>query len=319
MKPKLSILLPAMLGYEAALPALDCWDTQTCRDQLEILILCPDRLGPTAAQTAALRPGEVIVPVGSADLHEARAIGIQQASGDYVMLAEDHCVPDPDSTQIILDRLEEGWDAVGPALRPGNRTSCWAEGSFLIGYGEWMMPVTGGPTEVLCGWNLAVRTQLLRQLGPELAGELLIGAFLVRHLHQKGHRFYLEDRARMKHFDAPGWGYAILTFAIVGLGFGALRTRRWSLPARLLYPLAIPAIAFLHWKRAFAHYRRAGLISGLRPTALAAALVLASAWALGEAVGNLTGTTRVAPHIWRIEVRPVRREDAAQEMSVHNA
>ena len=90
MKPRLSILLPAMLGYEAALTALGAWEMQTCRDQLEILILCPDHLGPTEAQTAALSPGQVIVPVGPADLHEARAIGIQQASGDYILLAEDH-------------------------------------------------------------------------------------------------------------------------------------------------------------------------------------------------------------------------------------
>jgi glycosyltransferase involved in cell wall biosynthesis len=312
MKPRLSILLPAMLGYDTVLAALDSWEAQTCRDQLEILILCPDHLGPAAAQTAALPPGQIVFPVGSADLHEARAIGIQRASGDYVMLAEDHCLPDPDWTQAILDRLEEGWDAVGPALRPGNRTSCWAEGSFLIGYGEWMMPVTGGPTEVLCGWNGTIRTELVRQLASEHADELLNGAFLVRRLHRQGHRFYLEDRARMRHFDPPGWAYEILLLAIVGLGFGAMRARRWSLPARLLYPLATPAIAFLHWKRAFAHYRRAGSGAGLRPTALGAALVLASAWGLGEAAGALMGTTRVAPHIWRTEVKPVRREDVAR-------
>src|ERR1017187_6940696 len=80
MKPKLSILLPAMLGYETVLAALDSWETQTCRDQLEILILCPDHLDPTAAQALALPPGQVIVPVGSAGLHEARPTGIQKAS-----------------------------------------------------------------------------------------------------------------------------------------------------------------------------------------------------------------------------------------------
>ena len=311
MKTKLSILLPAMRGYESARAALDSWETQTCRDQLEILILCPDHLGPTAAQALALAPGQVYVPVGAADLHEARAIGIQKASSDYVMLAEDHCLPDPDWAKAILGRLGEGWDAVGPALRPGNRTSCFAEGSFLIGYGEWMMPVTGGPTKVLCGWNGTIRTELLRQLGSELTGELLMGAFLVRRLRQQGHRFYLEDRARMRHFDPPGWAREIWLLFIVGLGFGAMRTRSWSLPVRLLYPLAIPALAFLHWKRAFAHYRRAGAGSGLSPVALAAALVLASAWGLGEAVGAWMGTARVAPYLWRTEVKPVSVEDVA--------
>jgi glycosyltransferase involved in cell wall biosynthesis len=309
MKPKLSIVLPAMLGYRTVRAALDSWEAQTCAEPLEILILCPDHLGPSAAQ--ALPPGQRFIPIGSADLHEARAIGIQHASADYVMLAEDHCLPDPAWAQAILHRLAEGWDAVGSALRPGNRTSCWTESSFLIGYGEWMMPVTGGPTAILCGWNGTIRTQLLRQLGSELAGELLMGAFLVRRLHRQGHRFYLEDRAQMRHFDPPGWFFETWQFVIVGLGFGAMRTRRWSLPARLLYPLAAPAIAFLHWKRAFVHYRRAGPGSGVRPAALPAALLLAAAWGLGEAAGAWLGTARVAPHSWRTEVKPVSREDVA--------
>lgn len=308
MKPKLSILLPAMLGYESVRAALDSWEKQTRRDQLEILVLCPDGLGPTAAPP----PGQVIVPVGTADLHESRAIGIHHASCDYVMLAEDHCLPDPNWAEAILDRLEEGWDAVGCALRPGNRTTCWAEGSFLIGYGEWMMPVTSGPVEVICGWNVTIRTQLALQLGPELAGELLLGAFLVRRLHQQGHRFYLEARAQMRHFDPPGLTRELYLLAIVGAGFGALRTRRWPLLARVVYPLAAPAVAFLHWKRAFVQYRRAGAGAGLKPDSLAATLVLASAWGLGEAAGAWLGTRRVAPFLWRTEVKPVRREDVAR-------
>lgn len=312
MNPKLSILFPAMLGYERALPALACWEAQTCRDRIEILVLCPDHLGPAPEQTPALPSGQIIVPVGTADLHEARALGIQKASGEFVMLAEDHCLPDPDWTQAILDRIEEGWDAVGPALRPGNRGSCWPEASFLIGYGEWMEPVIGGPTQILCGWNGTIRTELLRRLGSELSGELLMGAFLVRRLREQGHRFYLEDRARMRHFDPFGFCYELWLLLIVGLGFGAMRTRKWSVAARFLYPLAAPAVAFLHWKRAFVHYRRAGKACGLRPAALAAALVLASAWGLGEAIGAWMGVGRVAPFLWRTEVKPVSVEDLAR-------
>jgi len=312
MTPRLSILLPAIRGYHTVLAALDSWGNQTRRDQIEILILCPDDPGPASVQAEILPAGQVIVHVGGADLHEARAIGIRQASGDYIVLAEDHCLPDPDWTEAILDRLEEGWDGVGPALRPGNRTSCWTEGSFLIGYGEWIAPVAGGATRVLCGWNGTIRTRLLRELESELADQLLLGAFLVRRLQQQGHRFYLEDRARMRHFDPPGWTYELSLLFLVGLGFGAMRTRHWTLPARLLYPLAAPAVAFLHWKRALVNYRRAGSRAGLRPTACSAALALAAAWGLGEAIGALMGVNRVSPHLWRTEVKPVPRDVVAR-------
>jgi len=312
MIPKLSIVLPAMRGYNTVLAALDSWGNQTRRDEIEILILCPDGPSPSSAHPEALPAGQVIVHVGGADLHEARAIGIQQALGEYIMLAEDHCLPDPDWTQAVLARLEEGWDAVGPALRPGNRTSCWTEGSFLIGYGEWMAPSVGGPSSVLCGWNGTIRARVLRQLESDLADALLVGGFLVRDLQRQGNRFYLEDRARMRHFDPPGWAYEVSLLFLVGLGFGAVRTRRWPLPAQLLYPLAAPAVAFLHWKRAFVNYRRAGSRVGLRPTACIAALALAGAWGLGEAMGALLGVNRVTRHLWRTEVKPVPRDVVAR-------
>jgi hypothetical protein len=316
MQPRLSILLPAKLGYDTVRAAVDAWDAQTSRADIEILILCPEHLGPTAAQAARLEPGQRVVLTGSADLHDMRDIGIRQAAGEYVVLAEDHCLPDPDCAAALLTRLDEGWDGVGPALRPGVRSTCWSEGSFLIGYGEWMEPVAAGPTDVLCGWNGTVRTTLLRDLAGELSELMRVGAFAMARIRQQGGRFFLENRARMRHFDPPGCGRELYLLFVVGLGFGAMRTRDWSTPARWLYPLAVPAIAFLHWKRAFTHYRRAGTAAGLRPSALAAAGVLAAAWAVGEAVGAVLGVERVTPLLWVTEVKPVTCEQLAASDAV---
>ena len=44
LKPIISIIVPAMLGYHSILAALNSWEAQRCRDQLEILVLCPTRL-----------------------------------------------------------------------------------------------------------------------------------------------------------------------------------------------------------------------------------------------------------------------------------
>jgi hypothetical protein len=312
MKPRLSILLPAKLGYDSVVAAVETWDAQTSRADLEILILCPEHRGPTAAQAARLTPGQRVVMTGSADLHAMRAIGIAQAAGEYVVLAEDHCLPDPDCAAALLTRLDEGWDGVGPALRPGVRSTCWSEGSFLIGYGEWMEPITAGPTQVLCGWNATVRTTLLRDLADELSGLMRVGAFAMDRIRRQGGRFFLENRARMRHFDRPSCGQELYLLFFVGLGFGAMRTRGWSIAARWLYPLAAPAIAFLHWKRAFRHFRRAGTAARLRPTALAAAAGLAVAWAVGEAFGAVLGLDRVTPLLWVTEVKPVTTEQLAE-------
>jgi len=129
--------------------------------------------------------------------HDRTAETSDHRSNETVMLAEDHCLPDPDWAEAILNRIAEGWDGIGCALRPGNRTTCWARGAFLIGYGEWFMPAAAGPTRVLCGLNGTIRTKLLREVGPELAEEFLTGAFLVSRLRRQGYHFFMENRARM--------------------------------------------------------------------------------------------------------------------------
>ncbi len=302
IKPKISVIVPALLGYDTVLAALDSWEAQSCRDQLQIIVLCP------TAVAGPLPHGQVVIATGSLQLHQARAMGILQATADYVMLAEDHCLPDKFWAQAILGRLAEGWDALGPSLRSGNPTTNWTQASFLLGYGQWMLPV-GGPTVVLPGHNTVLRRRSLLELGSALEHELLVAAFLLRGLHHKGQRFFLEDQATMRHFDVPKRNKNLRIFFCVGLGFGAIRTRRWPRAGRVLYWIATPAIAARHWWRALVHYRRAGAQAGLNPVCLLVAFVLALAWACGEAVGALTGAARVMPLISFSEIKPVARGD----------
>jgi hypothetical protein len=297
-----------MRGYEAARVAIDSWEAQTARASLEILVLCPDHLAPSRDECGALPPGQVIVRVGDGYLHHARAIGVAHVTGDYVMLAEDHCLPEPEWAQVIIDRIADGWDGIGTVLRPGNRASHWAEASFLIGYGEWLMPLSAGPTTVLCGLNGTIRTDLLRARGDRLADELVIGAILVQRLGRSGERFYLETGAAMRHFDPSTASFAISSLAALGLGFGALRTQPWPWPLRMLYPLAMPLVAALHARRALRHYLRTRRRSALPVTALFLSFVLAVVWAVGEAVGALLGLPVVEPYVSRAEIRPVTRE-----------
>jgi hypothetical protein len=304
IKPRLSVILPALLGYDSVLAALDSWEAQSCRDQLEIVVLCPAK--PKAEQFPR---GLVVIETGSLQLHEARAVGIAQATADYIVLAEDHCIPDKLWAQAMLDRLGEGWDVVGPALRSGNPKTWVTQAAFLLGYGQWMPPLISGPAAVLPGHNAVLRKESLLKLGPALKNELLVAAFLVRRLHDQGQRFFLEDRATMRHFDLPHWRKELQIFYRVGLGFGAVRTSRWPRAAGALYWLASPAIAIRHWARALSQYLRAGTQAGLSPFCLVGAFLLALAWACGESAGALLGVARVTPLLSFAEIKPVARKD----------
>ena len=306
MSSRLTVIVPALRGYDAVSAAIAAWEAQHDRDALEVLVMCPAHTALPEAPPAWL----TVVQVPSDDLHDLRAEGVRRARAGYVMVAEDHCLPDPDWATAILSRLDEGWDGIGSVLRPGRRDSAWPEGAFLLGYGEWMGRREAGEVAVLCGWNGTLRRERLLAMGEGLERELVVGAFMIRRLRREGARFLLESRARMRHFDYALAGIGCWQLLLVGAGFGALRTRGWPLPARALYPLLAPAVAAAHWKRALVHYLRAGRAMAMTPWAVATAGVLAICWGAGEAVGAWLGVTRVAP--WqRIEVKPPTLEAVA--------
>lgn len=279
---KLSVIVPALARVGSVSGVLKALQAQTIRSEIEVVVLSrEDQLWPGADR---------VVVVGNALLHEARAQGIQNSSAAYVVLAEDHCFPEPDWAEALVMRLGEGWDGVGPALRSGNPSHLWALAAFVLGYGQWVAPLSG---TVLPGHNAALRRQLLVQLGEGLTEKLLVGSLLMRDLQRQGARFCLEERARMAHWDCTQIPKALLTFLAVGSGFGAQRSGGWHPVLRAIFALAAPGVAALHWLRAFRHVRRVAL-----PRAcLIPAFFLATAWSLGECLGCALGTRVVARYV----------------------
>jgi hypothetical protein len=82
--------------------------------------------------------------------------------------------------------------------------------------------------------------------------------------------------------------------------------------AQGLYALAFPAVAGAHWLRACRQQVRSGGLSLTTVRRLLAAIPLAMAWGVGEAVGALLGRRRVERHTWRAEVKPVPPEWVAK-------
>lgn len=312
MNPRVTVVLPAILGYGTVRTALDSWERQTRRDAIEILVLDPEAAAPDGGDW---RRQPIRLPIGRMLLHEARAYGVRQARAPFVVIAEDHCLPAPDWAERLLPLLDGGWMAMGPALAAGNRETKCAEASFLLGYGEWMIPVESGPAEVLPGHNTVVRREALVEMGPELEAELMIASFLMKRLQQQGQAMTLNRDMRMRHFDLSAWIPSLKIFWNVGVGFGARRSLRWSLLRRALYAALAPAIAAAHWRRGFSQFRRAGRAAGMSPATLLAAVPLSALWGCGEAWGALAGLEWAKSRVWLGEVKPVTPELARRAAS----
>lgn len=293
--PLLSVVLPALGGLETVRAALDRWEAQTRRADLELIVLCPDGAGVAGIRT---------VDTQGLLLNEARARGIREATAEYVFLAEDHCVPDESWAAAIVPWLAGAWDGIGCRLVPGDISDARSQAAFLVAYGEWMSPLATGPVRTLPGHNVVLRRAPLLALGGELEELLLVAAFLTRRIGGAGRLLVVADAA-MTHYDVTSFRRQLVVFATVGQSFGAFRTRRSPLAARLLYAAAFPVVAGAHWRRALVQYRRAGRANGLRPACLAAAGLFAGLWGLGEARGAILGTARVSAAADRSETKPV--------------
>ena len=290
-------MLPALGGLETVRTAIRAWDEQRRGDELEVLVLCPDAVPDEETWLRRVDSTGLL-------LHEARGRGIREARADAVFLAEDHCVPDRGWSDAVLARLAGDRHALGCALRPGDAASARSQATFLLGYGEWMPPVTSGPARALPGHNVVLRRQPLLDLGPELDDLLLVSAFLVRRLLRSG-RGTLEPGATMRHYDVGAFRDQLRVFETVGRSFGAARTRDRPRAARALHALLLPLVAAAHWRRAFVHYRRAGRANGLRPACLLPVALFALVWAWGEAAGALLGPDRIVHSAWMSETKPL--------------
>jgi hypothetical protein len=304
--PLLSVLVPALRGEHEVAAALAAWDAQTRRAELEVLVLCPDRV---AAEDDRVHAPTRRIDSSGLGLHEVRARGIRAARGAFVLIGEDHCLPDPEAAAALLDAAAAGWDVVVPALRPADPRTAVACAAFLLGYGQWMEPTPSGPCRVFPGHNSVVRRSLLLERGERLADDLRGAAFLTRVLAEAGARGTFAPQARLRHFDSPSWRFQLKVFASVGIGFGALRTRSWPRGLRLLTPLAAPAIALRHAARAARHLRRRA--SPPRGTGAAIAL-LAGLWGVCEGLGALAGVERGTRALMIAELKPVTAADVAR-------
>jgi hypothetical protein len=292
---QLSVILPALGGLDTVSVALGWWQAQTRREELELIVLCPDGVDGS--------DGVRVLDSGGLLLHEARAKGIREATAEYVVLAEDHCVPDATWAEAILPHLADGWDGLGCRLAPGDTRRARSQAAFLVAYGEWMAPLETGPVRVLPGHNVVLRRQPLLDLGDGLEERLVVSALLMRRLARQS-RIGIVAEAGMTHFDATGFRHQLVVFGTVGQAFGGLRTRRAPALGRVLYAAAFPLVAAAHFRRAAVQYRRAGRANGLRPSCLAPAALFAGVWALGESLGALLGPRSVARTAWMSEVKP---------------
>lgn len=300
----LSVLLVATHGWEPLRETVAAWRAQTIRERLELLLVVPgsDELAYDPEATAGFANVQV-VPCGPMRfLGQAHAAGVRAASAPFIVLAEDHSRPEPDSAAALL-AAHEGpgapWAGVGPAVANGNPRNAVSRTDFLFAFGAWPPTRPAGETDHLPGHNSCYRRDaLLAFEEAELPVLMETGMNLHHALRARGGRLRFEPRARVMHDNFAGWGVHLSVRFHGARVFGAGRSAGWPWWRRAVYVLGSPLIPLVRARQivqqAWLGRVPARWWPGIGLVLPLAVLVLG--W--GEMLGYLTGTAGASEKQW---------------------
>ena len=252
----MSLVLGALDSAAEVADVLDAVQRQTIRHDLELVVVCDTFERLSDHEGIVRRSADRLIEGRTNALHEARAIAVRAATAPFVAVLEDHCCPEPEWAAALADRLTSGdWAAVGPAFLPANPPSGISQAIHLICYGQWLAPTTSREMTVIAGHNGAYRRDVL--LGrADLARDLAIPVAMQRDVSARGHRFYLEANARVRHWDASEWRGARQMLRSLGHALGFRRAADRHFATRLAMALTLPALVAVRWTRSVLAWRR---------------------------------------------------------------
>ena len=315
--PALSVILSTPGEFGAIRKTLKHLTAQTARDSLELVLVATslDVLQPDPGVLAAF-PRHRIVEIGEFhSLGDANAAGVRAASAPLIVLAEDHCFPDPDWAAQLIKTHEGPWAAVGPAVRNANPSTSLSWADLFIGYGPWLEPIQAQDVPFLPGHNSSYKRAELLAFEDRLPQLLSVETVLHWELRSKGHRLRLEPKARVAHTNFSLWSSWLPVLWLNGRAFAAERRKGMGMAARALYAVASPVIPFVRLARIVPAARSTQLRLQL-VRALPALLFGLSVDALGQMAGYAFGAAPDASRLARYECHRVQHVTARDRREV---
>jgi hypothetical protein len=258
---------------------------------LEVLLVAPSaaKLELDESEMLGFLRHKIIEVGPVSSTARARALGVLEASAPVVAFAEDHAYPAPGWAEALIKRHQENWAAVGPMMANANPRSITSWANLLIEYAPWLEPAWGGEHEHLPGHNGSYKRALLLEYGERL--EAMMDAESVLHwdLRARGHKLYLEAKARTFHQNFSAKTPSLTLRFNGGRLFAAARARHWPTWRRALFALASPLIPPLRCLRIMRELFRPGRPLHLLPRVLPALIVGLVFDGAGEMTGYVFG------------------------------
>lgn len=301
--PEMSIVLVTPDTSHTIQKTIDFLRRQSVKDKLELVIVAPDRHTVVLDEDTIADFGLVTIvsagPIQS--VSAARAMGVHASQAPIIAFAEEHCFPEPQWAEILIQSHRHSWAVVGPAVQNANSNNLTSKANLAIEYGPWVDPVSSGSTFHLPGHNSAYKRRVLDTYAPHVAEWLDAESVLHWDLLSKGYYLYLESSAKIRHWNFSKLSPSIALRFYHGRLFAGARVKKWPVHRRIAYFIGGPLIPVVRLYRVLRELRRPGRQGKAVFSLIPVLLLLLLFDAFGEMVGYVSGLGKAPERIRDME------------------
>ena len=160
----LSVIIAAHNQKSELLSCLSALNKQKPLDNVsDFEIIVVGRIGDALKNNieASFQEVKIILTPEYFSVPKLRSIGIKAASNDILALIEDHCIPDLNWVNAVVQGHQGGNLAVGGAVENGSRDSIVDWAVYFVEYGFFMNPLHEGKVETVPGNNVSYRRKVI--------------------------------------------------------------------------------------------------------------------------------------------------------------
>jgi hypothetical protein len=290
-KPSMSVVVITPDRYETISKTIRHLRAQKVCGRLEIILAAPS-VTELDLDDSAMEGffSYKIVEVGKMNsTARARAAGVRASSAPIVAFAEDHAYPAPGWAEALITRHRQDWTAVAPVITNANPRSITSWANLLIEYAEWLDPAEGGEREHLPGHNGSYKREILLEYAERLEAMLDAESVLHWDLRSRGHRLYLEPKARTFHQNFTTKLPSLKLRFNGGRLFASSRARDWPTSRKAMFAFASPLIPVVRCLRITRELFRPGRPLYLLPKLMPALMIGLLFDGAGEMAGYASG------------------------------
>jgi GT2 family glycosyltransferase len=287
--PKFSIIIASVNGLPCIGECLASLEVQ--RGDIEAEIIVVDSTDEKTREHIASRfPMVRLIELdGRPGIPEMRAIGMQAAGGDYLVITEDHCIAPKNWLEEISRAHTAGYAVVGGGVENGScsRLVDWAV--FLCEYSSFMPPIEAGEVDFLAGNNVSYSRAAIARVDENVRNDFW-EYFLQAELKQQGVKFLSVPAVEIIHKKEFGFFYFLAQRFHYSRSFAAMRRKRSTFPRQLMYLAYLPLSVFhLTW-RIITNVRRKRKHQRELLLSFPFLAMFMCSYAFGELVGQLFGS-----------------------------